>query len=139
MNGDSKEKLNIRKEVVTVNTNVKKVVAKKKDVAYVEERQNSGIKSINSHMEENQASTKFRVDYKSVFTYILLIVIVGIGIFLVLNFFDKYNDGAYKRTTASTTTRGLATTTTTTQRVYYETTTAAPTQATHTVFDKNRR
>lgn len=139
MNGDNKEKLNIRKEVVTVNTNVKKVVAKKHDTTPINTDANNTLKSINSHMEENQTSHKFRVDYKSMFTYILLIIIVGIGIFLVLNFFDKYNDGYYKKTTAPTTTRGLATTTTTTMGIQYETTTAAPTQATHTVFDKNRR
>lgn len=139
MNGDNKERLNIRKEVVTVNTNVKKVVAKKHDNPPINTDANNTLKSINSHMEENQTNHKFKVDYKSMFTYILLIIIVGIGVFLVLNFFDKYNDGYYKKTTAPTTTRGLATTTTTTMGVQYETTTAAPTQATHTVFDKNRR
>lgn len=140
MEKDKKEKLNIGKDVVTINTNVKKVVAKKKEaVPTVTDDAKNLSKSITSHMEENMENTKVKVDYKSIFTYIILILIVGGCILLIVNFFDKYNDGKIKRTTAPTTTRGLQTTTTTTKSVYYQTTTATPTQATHTVFDKNRR
>ena len=134
------EKLNVGKEVVTVNTNVKKVVAKKKEeVNNLEIKEDSISKSVNAHMEENLTNTKVKVDYKNLAMYIILIIIVGACIFLVLNFFDKYNDGYYKKTTVPTTTRGIITTKPTTQEVYYNTTTKAPTQATHTVFDKNRR
>lgn len=135
-----KEKLNIGKDAVTVNTNVKKVVAKKKEeTPKVSEDAKSLSKSIESHMADNIENTNVKFDYKSMFTYILLILIVGGCILLIINFFDKYNDGELKKTTAPTTTRALHTTSSTTKTVNYQTTTAAPTQATHTVFDKNRR
>ena len=51
-------------------------------------------------MEENLTNTKVKVDYKNLAMYIILIIIVGACIFLVLNFFDKYNDGYYKKTTS---------------------------------------
>ena len=112
---------------------------KKEEVNNSEIKENSISKSVNAHMEENLTNTKVYVDYKNLAMYIILIIIIGAGIFLVLNFFDKYHDGYYKKTTVPTTTRGIITTKPTTQEVYYNTTTKAPTQATHTVFDKNRR
>lgn len=137
---DKKEKLNIGNDVVTVNTNVKKVVAKKKnDSPQVSDEAKSLSKSIDSHMEENMETTKVKFDYKGMITYIILILIVGGAILLMLHFFDKYNDGEIKKTTAPTTTRGLQTTVTTTKSIQYQTTTSAKTAATHTVFDKNRR
>ncbi len=139
MDKDKKEKLNIGKEVVTINTNVKRVVAKKLDEPKITEDAKELSKSIDSHMQENTQTTKVQIDYKTMFSYILLVLIVGGCVLLIFHFFDKYNDGELKKTTVPTTTKGLQTTTTTTRSIKYETTSVPPTQATHTVFDKNRR
>lgn len=142
-----KEKLNVGKEVVTVNTNVKRVVAKKKETeapkevkkVEVSEEAKNLSKSLSEHLEENINNTKAKRDYKSLATGIIFIIIIGICILLLFDFFDKYNDGKLTKTTAPTTTRGLVTTTTTTKEIHYDTTTRPQTKATHTIFDKNRR
>lgn len=139
MDKEKKEKLNISSEVVTVNTNVKRVVAKKKETNEVSKEALGVLDSIDAHMEDNANNTKVRFDYKTLITYILLILIVGGCILLILNFYDNYKDDLAKKNETSTTSTNFSKQTTTTRSIYYQTTTTVPTQATHTVFDKNRR
>ncbi|MCH5167222.1 MAG: hypothetical protein J1F35_04940 [Erysipelotrichales bacterium] len=120
-------------EVVAVNTTEKKVVTTQN----INKKTPGTEKTMEQHMEENLKKTKVVVDWKTLFTYILLIAIVAGAVLLIFHLYDKYSEGNNANTTKATT-RGLYTTTATTKEVHYETTTAMPTEVTHTVFDRNR-
>ncbi len=120
-----------KKEVVKVS--VKKVVNTTKD----KNEEVDSQKTMEEHMTENKKNTKIAIDWKNLFTYFLLFILLGTTTYFVVRFIDKYNaDVESKKTT--TTMPTFTTTTRTKPSVSYELTTEKPTKATHTVFDKNR-
>lgn len=92
-------------------------------------------KTMEEHMRDNKKNTKIVIDWNTVFIYVIMLAIVITLAVLLLKFCEKYDQEEKKTTTTSTTS---VTTTTTSQEVIYNTTTRAQTQATHTVFDRDR-
>ncbi len=120
-----------KKEIVKVN--VKKVVNTTKD----KNEEVDSQKTMEEHMTENKKNTKIAIDWKNLFTYFLLFVLLGATTYFVVRFIDKYNAEVESKKTI-TTMPTFTTTTRTKPSVSYELTTEKPTKATHTVFDKNR-
>lgn len=121
---------------VVVNTNIQKQVVT--NTKQVNESTASDLeKTMESHMQENKKNTKISIDWKNVFTYFLMFLIVAGCVLLVFHFIDKYNDGEIKKTTVPSTTQRIIDPTTTTTTLRYVTTTTT-TQEVHTVFDRNR-
>lgn len=135
------ENNNEKKEVVTVNTTEKKVITtgnnpeeKKTDTTDT----NLDEKTIEEHMEENVKNTKVVIDWKTLFTYVLLLAIVVVGVIVIFHLYDKYHNGEIIPTTVPTTTKGLYTTTTSTSKVEFKAPSTTTTQEIRTVFDKNK-
>jgi len=134
MNNNEEEK-----KVVKVNTGKKVINTEKKDNKMnLPENDHKVEKSMEEHMAQNKKNTKYSVDYQNLAIYAIMILIVCACGFLLFRFFEKYNNGELTRTTVPTTIKTQTTTTTTTETIIFETTTSVQTQATHTVFDKNR-
>lgn len=128
---NNKEKLKVDREVVTMNTGVIKVVKTPTKTSTQAE------KTLEEHLTDNKKNTKVTIDWKNVSFYILIIGCVTILVLSLVHFYDKYNEEYEKKRTTTTTMAPIKTTTTTT-KIKYQTTTTAPTQATHTVFDKKK-
>lgn len=121
------------KKVVTVSTKKEVVVQKPK----VEDFDVS--KSLEEHMKENQENVKTRLDYKTIFTYVIMVIIVVAGVLLLVHFCEKSIDSLNKNTTTQNFNyQFISTTTTTNNSVEYVRPSTVPTAATHTVFVGNK-
>lgn len=121
------------KKVVTVSTKKEVVVQKPK----VEDFDVS--KSLDEHMKENQENVKTRLDYKTIFTYVIMVIIVVAGVLLLVHFCEKSIDSLNKNTTTQNFNyQFISTTTTTNNSVEYVRPSTVPTAATHTVFVGNK-
>lgn len=120
------------KKVVTVSTKREVVVQKPK----VEDFDVS--KSLEDHMKENQENVKTRLDYKTIITYIIMIIIIVAGVLLLVHFCEESIDSLNKNTTTTSLNyQFISTTTKTNNSVEYVRPSTVPTAATHTVFVGN--
>lgn len=120
------------KKVVNVSTKKRVVVQKPK----VEDFDVS--KSLEEHMKENQENVKTRLDYKTIFTYIIMVIIVVACVLLLVHFCEDSINNLNKNTTTNLNYQLISTTTKANNSVEYVRPSTVPTAATHTVFVGNK-
>lgn len=121
------------KKVVNVSTKKEVVVQKPK----VEDFDVS--KSIEEHMKENQENIKTKIDYKTIFTYVIMVIIVLACVLLLVHFCEDSISSLNKNTTTTNLNYQLIPPTTKKNNsVEYVRPSTIPTAATHTVFVGNK-
>lgn len=123
----------MEKKVVKVSTEKKKVVVRPKEENFEVDQEHS----LDVYLSQNNDNVKISLDWKNIGIVVVCIIVLICSSFLIISYLDNYEEKS-KNTTTTKNPYEVITTESTTEAVIYETTTRVQTQATHTVFDRNR-